>query len=62
MTVNVINTFILECVLFHVLNCEFVCRTGLKVMYLDVNGANVKASASAAGFDFGRSVEFLNIN
>lgn len=42
-TVNAIKGFILESILFHVLNCEFACRMG-KVVYLDVNGVNLKAS------------------
>jgi len=61
-TVNVINSFILENVLFQVLKCKFLCRIGLKVVYLDVNGDNLKASANAPGFSFSRSAEFLNIN
>lgn len=57
MTVNIINSFILES--FH---CKFVCRIGLKVVYLEINGDNMKSSASASGFGFSRSAEFLNIN
>lgn len=42
-TANAIKGFILESILFHVLNSKFACRMG-NVVYLDVNGVNLKAS------------------